>query len=174
MRAEREVTISPREMTATSEVPPPDIDDHAACCFAHGKAGADRRGHRLIDQADVFRACAAGRVMHGALFHLGYAGGDTDHYAGTVEGGTARCTADKFLEHIGSNVKIRNYAVLRGRTAIMDRGYGRSFFCFNTTATTRFGLERTLPQPRRLAGDNPFTFYEYECVCSAKVNADIL
>lgn len=114
--------------------------------------------------------------MHGALFHLGYAGGDTDHYAGTVEGGTARCTADKFLEHIGSNVKIRNYAVLQG--ADCDNGAGGTadhFFCFNTYRHNAVRIRTDVYRNHGgLAGDNPFTFYEYECVCSAKVNADIL
>ena len=83
MRAEREVTISPREMTATSEVPPPISTTMLPVASLTGRPAPIAAAHRLIDQADVFRACAAGRVMHGALFHLGYAGGDTDHYAGS-------------------------------------------------------------------------------------------
>lgn len=99
-----------------------DIDDHAACCFAHGKAGADRRGHRLIDQADVFRACAAGRVMHGALFHLGYAGGIQIITRARLKGEPLVARRINSLSISEVMCKIRNYAVLQG--ADCDNGAG--------------------------------------------------
>ena len=53
--------------------PAADVDDQAAGWLADRQAGADRRGHGLLDQAGPARAGVHRRVAHGPLLDLGHA-----------------------------------------------------------------------------------------------------
>ena len=70
-----------------------DIDDHAAGWFGDRQAGADRRGHRLLDQLHPAGAGAFGTFLDGAAFDRGGAGrdADDDQRRGEARGGYAPC-----------------------------------------------------------------------------------
>ena len=59
-----------------------DVDDHAAAGLHDRQAGADRRGHRLLDEVGVARAGVERGVVDGALLDFGDAAGDADDTRG--------------------------------------------------------------------------------------------
>jgi hypothetical protein len=56
------------EITATS-----DVEHHRAASLVHRHAGADRRGHRLLDEIHLARAGAFGGLAYRAPLDLGRA-----------------------------------------------------------------------------------------------------
>ena len=80
MRIERETTMPPSEMTATSVVPPPMSTISEPGRLGHRQPGADRGGHRLLDEAGPARAGVERRVADGALLDLGHAGRDAEQH----------------------------------------------------------------------------------------------
>ena len=46
-----------------------DIDDHVPGCLGHRQPGADRSGHRLVDEMDFSRLGPVGAVLDGAPLH---------------------------------------------------------------------------------------------------------
>jgi hypothetical protein len=62
--------MPPSEITATSEVPGR---------LADRQPGADRGGHRLLDQVGLAGARRQARLLDRALLDAGHAGGDADH-----------------------------------------------------------------------------------------------
>src|ERR1019366_2698225 len=55
-----------------------DVDDHRAAGFAHRQAGADRRGHRLLDEIDLRGSGTERRFADGAALDLGRSAGHAD------------------------------------------------------------------------------------------------
>ena len=72
--------MPPRLMTATSVVPPPMSTMRLPGRLADRQAGADRGGHRLLDEAGPARAGVEGGVADGALLDLGHAGRDAEQH----------------------------------------------------------------------------------------------
>ena len=59
-----------------------DVDDHVAGRLLHGQAGADGRGHRLLDDVGgLAGAGVLGRLLHGALLDAGDARRHADDHA---------------------------------------------------------------------------------------------
>ena len=71
--------MPPRLMTAVSLVPPPMSMTMLPTGSSIGQVGADRRGHRLLDEVGVGGAGAAGGVGDGAPFDLGDRRRHADH-----------------------------------------------------------------------------------------------
>ena len=55
-----------------------DVHDHVAGGLVHREAGADGRGHRLLDDVHLAGARLGGRLDDGAALDAGDAGGHTD------------------------------------------------------------------------------------------------
>ena len=58
-----------------------DVDDHVAAGLGDRKPHADGGRHGLLDEVDLARARRLCRLAHGALFHLGDAGGNAHDHA---------------------------------------------------------------------------------------------
>ena len=70
-RSASSATIPPSEITAISVVPPPMSITMLPMRLVDRQAGADRRGHRLLDQVRLRGAGAARRLEHRALLDVG-------------------------------------------------------------------------------------------------------
>ena len=90
-----------------------DVDDQVPVGLGDVDAGADGRGHGLLDQIHAAGAGLDAGVDHGALLHLGDAGGHADDDPG-LEQLEAVDLVDKFLEHALGHVVIGNHAVAQG------------------------------------------------------------
>src|SRR4028118_415162 len=103
-RMDWETTIPPSEMTATSLVPPPMSTTIEPVGSPTGRPapiaaapasptrdarrepppappGADRRGHRLLDQVRLTGSGGEARLLDGALLDAGHPAGHADHDA---------------------------------------------------------------------------------------------
>ena len=91
-----------------------DVHDHAADRFGDGHVGADRSGHRLLDQEHLARARIAGGVADRAAFHLGRARGHADHDLGPArELAGAVHLLDEMLDHLLGDVDVGDDAVAK-------------------------------------------------------------
>ena len=88
-----------------------DIDDHGARRLRHRQAGADSRGHRLLDQVDPPRACAQGAFLDRAALHLGRTGGDAHHHLRRNEAAPVVHPANKILDHLLGDFEVGDDAV---------------------------------------------------------------
>ena len=82
MRTVREVTMPPRLMIADVGRAAADVDDHRRPGLLDGQSGADRGGHRLLDDVDPPGARAQGGVLEGAALDAGDVAGHADDDAG--------------------------------------------------------------------------------------------
>ena len=78
-------TTPPSEMSAVSDGAAADVDDHVAERLVDRQAGADRRGHRLLDELRVGRAGSPGRLGDRAPLDLGDGRRHADHDPRPVE-----------------------------------------------------------------------------------------
>src|SRR5215207_4522183 len=99
-----------------------DVDDHVPCRLAHRQPGADRRGHRLLDQVRLTGAGAEAGLLHRALLHPGHSGGHAHHHA-RVRPAILVHLLDEVAEHLLGHVKVRDHPVLEG-TDRLDRPGG--------------------------------------------------
>jgi hypothetical protein len=100
-----------------------DVDDHRAGGLGHRQAGADRGGHRFLDQVHLGGAGAQGGVADGAALHLGGAAGHADDDARAGREHRARMHhLDELLDHLLGDHEVGDHAVLHGRMASMLPG----------------------------------------------------
>src|SRR3954452_19715138 len=116
-RSDCETTIPPRLMTATSVVPPPMSTIMFPVGSATGRAGparagADRGGHRLLDQVRLACAGAQRRLFDRALLDAGHPGGDADDDA-RVREPVLMHLLDEVTEHLLGDVEVGDHAVLQ-------------------------------------------------------------
>src|SRR3954471_20499461 len=111
------VTMPPREMTATSVVPPPMSTTMlpVGSCTGRGGggAGADRRGHGLLDDVDLARARLVAGVLDRALLDAGDAGRHADDDARLGEVAAAVQLLDEVAEHPLGRLEVGDDAVLQ-------------------------------------------------------------
>ena len=89
-----------------------DVDDEAPGRFADRQAGADRRGHRLLDQPRPARAGVEGGVAHGALLDLGHARRDAEeHPRSRDEPDPIVDPVHEVLDHLLGDVEVADDAV---------------------------------------------------------------
>ena len=91
-----------------------DVDDHVARRLVDRQVGADRRGHRLLD--DVHRLAGAGvlgGVLHGALLDAGDARRHADDHARLVPLAGVH-PLDEVAEHLLADLEVGDDAVLQG------------------------------------------------------------
>ena len=92
-----------------------DIDDHRADRLGHRHVGADRGGHRLVDQADLAGAGVGGGVADRAALDRGRARGHADHDLGIAEqAALAVHLADEVLDHLLGDFDVGDHAVAQG------------------------------------------------------------
>ena len=106
-------------MTATSVVPPPMSTIMFPVGSATGRPGADRGGHRLLDQVRLARAGGERRLFDGALLDAGDAGRDADDDARMREAVLVDLL-DEVPEHLLGDVEVGDDAVLQ-RPDRLDR-----------------------------------------------------
>src|SRR5262249_49854706 len=97
----------------------PDVDDHVPGRLGDWQAGADRGGHRLLDQVGLAGAGAEGGLLDRALLDAGDPGGDADDDARVCETVLVDLL-DEVTEHLLRDVEVGDDAVLE-RTERRDR-----------------------------------------------------
>src|SRR5467141_3475190 len=94
--------------------PAADVHDHVSGRLGDRQPGADRRGHRLLDQVDLARSGALRGLAHGAALHFGDAGRDPDDDAWLHQGGPVVRRADEVAQHRGGDLEVGDHPVLHG------------------------------------------------------------
>src|SRR3990172_172407 len=108
------LTIPPREMTATSVVPPPMSTIMLPDGSVVGRPRPDGGRQRLLDEIHLPGARALRGLADGAALHFGAAVGDADDDAGAHEGGGLVGLPDEVPEHRLGHLEIGDDAVLDG------------------------------------------------------------
>ena len=103
--------MPPSEITATSVVPPPMSTIMFPVGSATGRPGADRGGHRLLDQVRLARAGGQRRLLDGALLDAGDARRHADHDARMREAVLVHLL-DEVPQHLLRDVEVGDHAVL--------------------------------------------------------------
>ena len=88
-----------------------DVDDHVPGRLGDGEPGADRGGHRLLDQVRLARAGRERRLLDRALLDAGDAGRDADDDARVREAVLVHLL-DEVAEHLLGDVEVGDHAVL--------------------------------------------------------------
>src|SRR5215204_2802704 len=99
-----------------------DVDDHVPGGFSHGQPGADRGGHRLLDEVRLARARAEAGLLDGALLHPGHPRRHADDHA-RVRPAVLVHLLDEVAEHLLGHVEVGDHAVLE-RPDRLDRAGG--------------------------------------------------
>ncbi len=149
-----------------------DIYNHMAVRLHDVNARADGSGNGLFNQVHPPAARLYARIHHGALLHLGDAGGDADDDPG-LENHKTRYLADELLEHPLSHVIIRDHA-------LPQRADGN--YVAGSAAQHLTGFLAHLQQLARilvhshhggLVENDAFIFHIYQYGSSTQVNPDI-
>ena len=94
-------------MTATSVVPPPMSTIRRPGRLADRQAGADRGGHRLLDEPGPAGAGVERRVADGALLDLGHAGRDAEEHPRPGDHADPGVDlVDEVLDHLLGHVEV--------------------------------------------------------------------
>ena len=89
-----------------------DVDDHVAGRLVDGQPGADRGGHRLLDDVDPAGAGLVAGLLDRALLDGGDAARHADHQPGLGEVAAAVHLLDEEPEHLLGRVEVGDHAVL--------------------------------------------------------------
>ena len=89
-----------------------DVDDHVPGRLGDGQPGADRGGHRLLDQVRLARAGGQRRLLDRALLDAGDARRDADDHARVREAVLVHLL-DEVAEHLLGDVEVGDDAVLQ-------------------------------------------------------------
>ncbi len=154
--------------------PAADVDDERAGRLADRQAGADRRGHRLLDEPCPASPGVEGGVTDGALLDLGHAGRDAEEHARPRdEADPVVDPVHEVLEHLLGDVEVADDAVAQ-RPDRDDVG--------RRPADHPLGLRPDGQDPlrlgvdghdRRLAHDDPAIADVDQGVGGAEVDADV-
>ena len=90
-----------------------DVDDHVPGRLADRQAGADRGGHRLLDQVGLAGTGGERRVLDGALLDARHPRGDADDHA-RVSKAMLVHLLDEVPQHLLGDVEVGDDAVLEG------------------------------------------------------------
>ena len=104
--------MPPREITATSVVPPPMSTTMLPVGSLTGRPGADRRGHRLLDDVDAPRPGLVARLLDRALLHAGDAARHRDDDPRLGQVAALVHLLDEIPEHSLGDVEVRDHPVL--------------------------------------------------------------
>src|SRR5919204_477412 len=89
-----------------------DVDDHRARRLANREAGADRGGHRLLDQVRLARPGREACLLDRALLHAGHPRRDADHDP-RVRPPVLVHLLDEVAQHLLGHVEVGDDAVLQ-------------------------------------------------------------
>ena len=173
MRIDSLATMPPSEMTATSVVPPPMSTIMLPGRLVHRQPGADRGGHRLLDDVRrLARAGLLGRLLHRALLDAGDAGRHADHHARPRP--LARVHAlDEVAQHLLADVEVGDHAVLQraDRLDVLGRAPDHLLrFDADRERTTVAHVDR---DHRRLVEHDAAPAHVHERVGSAEVDRHV-
>src|SRR3954449_7304055 len=90
-----------------------DVDDHVAGRLVHGQPGADRGGHRLLDDVDLARTGLVAGVLDRALLDARDAGRDADDDPRLREVPAAVHLLDEVAQHPLGRLEVGDDAVLQ-------------------------------------------------------------
>jgi hypothetical protein len=172
-RIEREVTMPEHVGGAAA-----DVDDHVAGRGGDVEAGADRRGHRLLDQVDLARAGRERRLLDRALLHARDAGRHADHDTRPHQAAAVVRLADEVAEHRLRHLEVRDHAIL-DRADRADRLRRPAQHLLGLVAhrehpvAAPVGLRRHRDHARLRAHD-PLRAREHECVGGAEVDGQVV
>ena len=112
VRMDRLVTMPPREMTATSVVPPPTSTTMLPVAWWTGQPGADRGGHRLLDDVDPAGAGLVAGLLDRPLLDGGDAARHADDHPRLGEVAAAVHLLDEEPQHLLGRLEVGDHAVL--------------------------------------------------------------
>ena len=166
--------MPPSEMTATSVVPPPMSTISEPGRLRHGQPGADRRRHRLLDQAGPAGAGVEGGVADGALLDLGHAGRDAEqHPRPRDQADPVVHLVHEVLDHLLGDVEVADDAVAE-RADRDDRGGRPADHPLGLGADGEDALGLGVDgDDRRLGDDDPAVADVDERVGRAEVDPDV-
>ena len=104
--------MPPSEITATSVVPPPTSTTMLPVGPVHGQPGADRRGHRLLDDVDPPGAGLVAGLLDRALLHRGDPARHADDHPGLGEVAAPVHQRDEVPQHLLGRLEVGDHAVL--------------------------------------------------------------
>ena len=149
-----------------------DVDDHVPGRLGDGEAGADRGGHRLLDEVGLARAGGERRLLDGALLDAGDAGRDADDDARVREAVLVHLL-DEVAQHLLGDVEVGDHAVLQ-RADRGDRARRAAEHALRLDAD-RVDVARALVDrdDRRLGEHDPTAAHVDERVGGAEVDGHV-
>ena len=104
--------MPPREITATSVVPPPTSTTMLPVASCTGQPGADRGGHRLLDDVDPAGAGLVAGLLDRALLDGGDPARHADDHPRLGEVAAAVHLLDEEPQHLLGRLEVGDHAVL--------------------------------------------------------------
>jgi len=86
-----------------------DVDDHVAGGLVHRQTGADRGGHRLLDDVDLTGAGLVAALLDRALLDRRDAAGHADHHARLGEVAAAVHLLDEVAQHLLGRLEVGDH-----------------------------------------------------------------
>ncbi len=112
VRTDRLVTMPPERDDGDLGGAAADVDDHVAGRLVDRQPGADRGGHRLLDDVDAPGAGLVAGLLHGPLLHRGDLARYADHQARLGEVAPAVHLLDEEPQHLLARLEVGDDAVL--------------------------------------------------------------
>ena len=112
VRTLRLVTMPPRLITATSVVPPPTSTTMLPVARCTGQPGADRGGHRLLDDVDPAGAGLVAGLLDRPLLDRGDPARHADDHPRLGEVAAAVHQRDEVAQHLLGRLEVGDHAVL--------------------------------------------------------------
>ncbi len=154
-----------------------DVNDHIARGLGDGQPGTNGRSHRFFDQVDLTGASRFGRFLDRSLFHLGYAGRNTDDDSRPHQGLAVMDLLDKISQHLFGDVEVGNDTIFHrpnGNNAA--GGPAKHFFSFHANRQNLSLAHMVLlyRHHRWLANDDTFSLQIDQSVGGTEVNSQIV
>ncbi|EGJ77410.1 putative cell shape-determining protein MreB [Streptomyces sp. Tu6071] len=150
-----------------------DVDDHVAGRLVHREPGADRRGHRLLDDVHLPRPGLGRRLDHRAALDPGDTGGHADDDAGAGEVAALVDLDDEVAEHPLRDLEVGDHAVLEGADGDdVPGGAADHLLRFRTDGedSARIGVDR---DDGRLVENDPSAPHVHQRVGGPEVDSHI-
>ena len=163
--------MPPSAITAISRRPAADVDDEGRDGVLDRQPGADRAGHRLLDQVRLARSRRQRRLDDGVALDLGQAARDADDHRAPEP--AAADEADELAEHLLGRLEVRDHAVPQGPGR--DDRRGRAAEHLPRLLADRVDLSRLLVHrdDRRLEQDDALAGAEDDGVRRPEIHGEV-